>query len=125
MTYAISKRFEFSASHVLDGLADDHPCSRLHGHNYAVELELCAETLDPVGFVWDYRALDSFKAWLDRTLDHRHLNDVLGDTNPSAENLARYIHVMVGERRFIDRPGVMLTAVTVHETPRTWAEFRP
>src|SRR5215468_9371730 len=34
--YTISKFFEFSAAHHLTGLPDDHPCSRVHGHNYVV-----------------------------------------------------------------------------------------
>ena len=36
--YTIAKRFAFSASHIIGGLPDKHPCSRLHGHNYEVEV---------------------------------------------------------------------------------------
>ncbi|MFI6697695.1 6-pyruvoyl trahydropterin synthase family protein [Streptomyces sp. NPDC050509] len=55
MTCHISKEFHFSASHQLDGLPEDHPCGRLHGHNYVVALELSAPTdgLDTTGFVRD------------------------------------------------------------------------
>ncbi|HBU96439.1 6-pyruvoyl trahydropterin synthase family protein, partial [Thalassospira lucentensis] len=38
--FTITKQFAFSASHQLAGLDADHPCSRLHGHNYIVEVEL-------------------------------------------------------------------------------------
>jgi 6-pyruvoyltetrahydropterin/6-carboxytetrahydropterin synthase len=38
--YTIAKRFAFSASHVIGGLSVDHPCGRLHGHNYEVEVSL-------------------------------------------------------------------------------------
>jgi P-type Ca2+ transporter type 2C len=38
--YTIAKRFAFSASHVIGGLPADHPCARLHGHNYEVEVVL-------------------------------------------------------------------------------------
>jgi 6-pyruvoyltetrahydropterin/6-carboxytetrahydropterin synthase len=93
----------------------------VHGHNYLVVLELSAPTekLNRAGFVRDFNDLDSVKSWLDETVDHRHLNDVLGDLNPSAEHIARWIyeqwHGTLAE----------LTAVRVSETPRTWAEYRP
>ncbi|MGY0020478.1 6-carboxytetrahydropterin synthase QueD [Streptomyces sp. cg35] len=120
MTLRITKRFEFSASHRLDGLHEDHQCARLHGHNYAVELELSAEQheLTPVGFVRDYGDLSVFKKWLDDTLDHRHLNDVV-DQNPTAENLAVWMYAQ-WEKDFPE-----LTSVRVSETPKTWAEYRP
>ncbi|MBA2279721.1 MAG: 6-carboxytetrahydropterin synthase [Actinomycetota bacterium] len=119
--YRISKRFGFSASHVLHGLGDDHPCSRLHGHNYEVEVLAAAPELDERGFVVDFRELDGVKAHIDATLDHRHLNDVL-DGQPSAEAIARHLYdwckanlpVPVAER---------VTAVRAWETPRAYAEY--
>ena len=62
---------------LLKGYRRDHPCSRLHGHNYVVEIVLVADALDSVGFVVDYNELKTFKQIIDRELDHRHLNDVL------------------------------------------------
>jgi len=38
--HRIGKRFSFSASHFIGGLPADHPCARLHGHNYDVEVVL-------------------------------------------------------------------------------------
>lgn len=120
MTLRITKKFEFSASHQLFGLDEGHQCARLHGHNYVVELELSADRteLTPTGFVRDYGELASFKSWLDRTLDHRHLNDLV-DTNPTAENLAVWLY----ERWSKQFPE--LTSVRISETPKTWAEYRP
>lgn len=118
--YTISKEFHFSASHVLARLPSWHPCSRMHGHNYVVILELRAgdEQLSDVGFVRDYRELGVVKTWIDDTLDHRHLNDALGDLSPSAEHLARWIFDhWIGE--FPE-----LTAVRVSETPKTWAVYQ-
>lgn len=120
MGYRIHKSFEFAASHVLAGLPDDHPCSRLHGHNYRVEVELEGSQLDDVGFVMDYRALDPIKRFLDATIDHRHLNDLVS-FNPTAEHLARWLH-----RKATDLlPGQRVSAVRVYETPKTGAEYRP
>ena len=120
MTFRITKKFEFSASHQLSGLAAEHQCARLHGHNYVIELELAAgdEDLLAVGFVRDYGDLSVFKAWLDNHLDHRHLNDVM-DNNPTAEHLAAWIY-RTWSTKFPE-----LTCVRVSETPKTWAEYRP
>ncbi|MCD0452341.1 6-carboxytetrahydropterin synthase [Actinocorallia sp. API 0066] len=118
----ITKEFHFSASHVLSTLPEWHPCARIHGHNYIVRLELSAprESLGPHGFVRDYRDLDPFKLWLDKTLDHQHLNEALPPTTtPSAENLALYIY----DHWKSHYPE--LTAVSISETPKTWATYRP
>ena len=117
--YRITKRFEFSASHQLGGLPDEHPCARLHGHNYIVEVELQASELNAVGFVRDYRDLSAFKRYLDDTFDHRHINDVLGHDRATAETLARHFFEWCFER-FPET-----SAARVSETPKTWAEYRP
>jgi 6-pyruvoyltetrahydropterin/6-carboxytetrahydropterin synthase len=116
--FTIRKSFEFSASHQLDGLPTIHPCSRLHGHNYKVEIVLKAKELDEVGFVKDYRLLDEIKAFIDTTLDHRHLNDVF-QFNPTAENIAKHLYIFI-KLRF-----TQLYAVTVKETEKTSATYEP
>jgi len=117
--YRIFKEFHFSASHQLSGLTDGHPCARLHGHNYVVEVELQSETLNQAGFVRDYLELAAFKSYVDDNLDHRHLNDVLGDDQVTAELLARHFFDWCKQRW----PEV--SAVRVKETPKTTAEYRP
>lgn len=140
--FTIWKRFDFSASHRLNGLPDDHPCSRLHGHNYSVELEFTAVLLDSVGFVIDYRSLDAFKRWIDSTLDHRDLNQTVQSDvtapyrpkdadrwNPTAENLAWLLYVKAREifASNIESRAyqIVISAVRVRETEKTCAEFRP
>ncbi|MET9529363.1 6-carboxytetrahydropterin synthase [Streptomyces sp. NPDC006649] len=119
--FKISKQFHFSASHRLSELPEGHPCSRMHGHNYVVDLELAAPVggLTKAGFVRDYGDLSAFSSWLDGEIDHRHLNDVLTDRNPSAEHLAQWIF----ERWVGEFPE--LVSVRVSETPKTSAEYRP
>jgi len=116
--FRISKQFSFSASHVLDLLPADHPCARLHGHNYAVTVHLKSETLDEYGFVEDYNALDSVKRFISQTLDHRHLNDCLS-VPPTSENLARFLYEQF-------KPEIPeLYAVEVNETPQTSCIYEP
>jgi 6-pyruvoyltetrahydropterin/6-carboxytetrahydropterin synthase len=117
--FTISKQFHFSASHILHGLSDDHPCARLHGHNYIAEVVLASDTLNSVGFVRDYRELSDLKNYIDDELDHRHLNDVLGDNNTTAERMAKHLYDWSKSRW----PEVV--AVRISETPKTWAEYRP
>lgn len=117
--FRIRKSFQFSASHQLFGLCDSHPCSRLHGHNYEVIVELASETLNSTGFVRDYRELSEFKNYIDNTLDHRHLNDVLGDDGTTAERIAKHLYTWCKSR------WDEVSAVSVSETPKTWAEYRP
>ena len=117
--FRVSKRFGFSASHVLHGLGDDHPCSRLHGHNYDVEVLVESDALDARGFVVDFRELDPVKRWIDDTLDHRHLNDVM-EGQPSAEAIAKLVY------EWCDRElPFAVGAVRVWETSRAYAEYRP
>lgn len=119
--FIITKRFDFSASHQLRQLPPEHPCARVHGHNYQVEIELFAYELDPAtGFVIDYRELDVFKRWIDETLDHRHLNDVV--ETPTAEVLAEVMWTKASQLFASGR--VYVSAARVKETEKTCAEFR-
>jgi 6-pyruvoyltetrahydropterin/6-carboxytetrahydropterin synthase len=121
--YTISKDFAFSASHVLNGLAEGHQCGRLHGHNYLVRVELSGVQLGGTGMLVDYGDLKPFGAYLDEEVDHRHLNDVLNLIgNPTAENMAAWFFSMLYNT--VDLPDDVDVAIGVSETPKTWAWFR-
>lgn len=117
--YTIAKRLTFSASHVIGGLPAEHPCARLHGHNYEVEVVLQSAELNSIGFVRDYRELSVLKAFIDENLDHRHLNEVLGHDRTTSEVIAKWIYDWCKARW----PEVV--AVRISETAKTWAEYRP
>lgn len=120
--FAIGKSFAFSASHQLDSLPTGHKCTRLHGHNYAVEVCLAAGALDEYGFVADYALLDPVGRFLEAKWDHRHLNDVL-DVPPTAENLAYVLYTWCSAN-LAEKLAERLVSVRVAETPGTWAEFK-
>ena len=117
MSYRISKEFHFSASHQLIGLPKEHQCARLHGHNYIVRIQLTSDALNEHGFVRDYNELSILTDYIDSALDHRHLNDVLGYDETTAETLAKHLYDWCKER-FPET-----SAVSVSETPKTWAEY--
>lgn len=114
--FIIRKEFAFSASHCLNHLPEGHPCSRVHGHNYIVTVELRSAILRN-GFVRDYRELDCVKKFLDENWDHRHLNDVIMPIVPTAENMAHFLF-----EEFVDRIPE-LYAIEVSETPKTNARY--
>lgn len=114
--FEITKQFSFQASHQLIGLPEEHPCGRLHGHSYRVEIVLASERLDERGFIVDYGELKPLKEMLDLHFDHRHLNDFI--EQPTAENIARTLY------EFAKLRWPQTIAVRVSETSKTWAEYR-
>ena len=117
--YTISKEFHFSAAHRLLTLAADHPCYRLHGHNYVVTLELKSAGVNPNGFVLDFRELAPLKTYIDDNFDHQYLNDVMGDVQTTSEHLAKHFY------DWAQAKWPQVSAVRVAETQKTWAEYRP
>ena len=117
--FKISKQFSFSAAHSLFGLPEDHPCSRLHGHNYVVTVHLKSDKLNQQGFVRDYNELKIVKEYINTKLDHRNLNDIMAPLNSSAENIAK----MLFDTFKSQLPEMY--AVEVSETPKTSAIYEP
>lgn len=114
----IYQRFRLEAARRLPGLPYEHPCSRLHGHSFQVEVRLDGP-LDPrLGWVQDFA--DIHQAWepLKVLLDHRCLNEVMGLENPTSEHLA----IWIWDRLKPALPA--LAAVTVMETPDSGCEYR-
>lgn len=121
MGYRIGKRFSFDAAHHLPGLPQEHKCARVHGHTYTVEVVLTADRLSPPGFVTDFGDLVPLRHYIDTTLDHRNLNDVL-DVEPTSEALAQHLAGWFRDHVEPNIPG-HLESMRVWETPSSWAEF--
>ncbi len=119
--YTISKEFAFEAAHHLPDMPDGHQCKRHHGHSYRVTVELRSNVLDEYGFVQDYGALKSIKEYVDGTLDHRDLTEVFGKegNTTTAERMAAALFAL------FRKSYPYLTAVTVCETAKTAATYRP
>ena len=118
--YKISKEFHFSASHRLEHLPKDHPCYRLHGHNYVATIGFEAEQLDKNGFVIDFRELDGIKSFIDDTFDHQHLNDKM-ECYTTSENMAAMLFHLFNAESFGLK--CLVSFVRVSETPKTMAEY--
>jgi 6-pyruvoyltetrahydropterin/6-carboxytetrahydropterin synthase len=121
--FSIGKAFTFEAAHRLGSLPDGHKCARPHGHSYTVEVILESPVLSVPGFVADFAELEPVRAYLDRSWDHRDLNEVLA-VEPTSENIARYLHDWC-RANLGPAAGRLVAAVRVSETRSTWAEYRP
>ncbi len=112
---------DFAAAHLLRDYAG--PCSRLHGHNWKVEVEVTASALDNIGMGVDFRIIKTHTRELIGTLDHRHLNEIppFDRINPTAENIAAHLYRSLSKVLNDDR--VQVSAVTLWETDRACVQY--
>jgi len=87
----IFRIFHLQCARRLPVLQESHPCSRLHGHSFKVELTVSGD-IDPVlGWVLDFADIETAWCPIHAALDHRCLNDIDGLDNPTSENLAVWL----------------------------------
>ena len=112
---------DFAAAHALRNYPGE--CSRLHGHNWKVEVEVKAFTLDAVGMGIDFKVIKEAAKSLAHDLDHRNLNDLdpFTNTNPTAENIAAYFFRGLSSTLNNDR--VKVSAITIWETERACVRY--
>ena len=122
--FTLCKTFTFEASHVLP--SHDGKCARLHGHSWKGQLIVRGEELQSgesnpkAGMLVDYGDLKRSVTWLvEGYLDHYHLNDSTGLTNPTSEELARWCF----HKLKANIP--LLIAVVIEETCTSQAMYRP
>ncbi len=91
--FTVYKEFWLQAAHQLANLPPSHPCSRIHGHNYKIRVEVNGPT-NELGWVIDYADIEAvWMRYIHDKLDHQNLNDVLAvlEGNTTCENLAAWI----------------------------------
>ncbi len=112
----------FAASHQLRGYPGD--CSRLHGHNWTVEVYVECRELNEIGIGIDFYDIDKALKKIMLEMDHSNLNDLpaFKDQNPTSENVARYVYrELAGE---LDAPSIRVVRVKVCETPDAGVVYR-
>jgi 6-pyruvoyltetrahydropterin/6-carboxytetrahydropterin synthase len=87
----IFKCFQIEAAHRLPNVTAGHKCERLHGHSYRVEIHVRGPVGTDTGWVIDFADIQKAFRPLFEQLDHHYLNEVEGLTNPTSENIARWI----------------------------------
>jgi len=120
--FEIEKSFSFEAGHFL--AHHDGACRRLHGHSYRMTVRLCADTLITGGsetnMVMDYQLLSGIvEPMIREFLDHVVLNETLQTDSPTAEFIAKWVYDWL-------KPKIPpLSSVTISETAKTAATYRP
>ncbi len=87
----IFKVFSIEAAHRLPNVPPEHKCGRLHGHSFSVEVHVRGDIEPKTGWVLDFADVKTAFQPLFDQLDHHYLNEVEGLSNPTSENLARWI----------------------------------
>lgn len=114
----IFKEFTFEAAHRLPNVPPGHKCARLHGHSYRVTLHVQGPVGADSGWVTDFADLSEAFKPIHAQLDHYYLNEIDGLSNPTSENLARWIWQRV-------RPRLpQLSQVMVRETCTSGCIYR-
>ena len=88
--YTLSVNTYISAAHQLNDY--DGPCARIHGHNWKIQIEVRADTLDKIGISVDFNDLEKWLWQIVGPLDHQLINTVppFDKINPTAENIVKY-----------------------------------
>ena len=120
-SYLLKVVTEFASAHTLR----DYPgaCSRMHGHNWKLELEVVAKALDDVGMGIDFKQMKNAANEVGDRLDHRYLNDLepFTETNPTAENIAAYMYGEIAAK--LNSDTIRVKAVTLWETDRACVRY--
>ena len=127
----LTKVFYFNAAHQYghDDWSDDKnwevfgPDSKIHGHNYTLEVMVTAEVNDDTGFIVDLSQLkeivnNNVINILDHTLFDKEV-EWFNDKQPSSENLVIFIWSQI--EPYLD--GVTLHRIRLHETPTIFTDY--
>lgn len=119
--YTLKVVTDFASAHTLR----DYPgaCSRMHGHNWKVEVEVSATQLDDVGMAIDFKHIKQAARELGGELDHRYLNEIppFDQINPTAENIAAWLYKGIGDK--INNEHIQVCAITLWETERACVRY--
>ena len=127
----LTKVFYFNAAHQYghDDWSDDKnwevfgPDSKIHGHNYTLEVMVTAEVNDDTGFIVDLGQLKEIvNNNVINILDHSLIDkevEWFNDKQPSSENLVIFIWSQI--EPYLD--GVTLHRIRLHETPTIFTDY--
>lgn len=118
MRISLTKQFDFEAAHWLPTFPLGHKCRRMHGHSFHIDVVVEGEVDPHLGYLMDFGKIKAAIEPVKNQLDHYVLNEIEGLSNPTAENLCKWIY----DRLKPQLP--LLTTVRVRETCTSQAEYR-
>jgi 6-pyruvoyltetrahydropterin/6-carboxytetrahydropterin synthase len=81
----------FESARRLTRVPEGHPCGRLYGLAFYLDIHVVGEMNEETGFVVDFGDIEAaFKPIWER-IDHNYLNEIEGLANPTSEVLVRWI----------------------------------
>ncbi len=140
--YTVTKEFTFDAAHRL-ALPYESKCKSVHGHTFKVLITLGATELNNDGMVLDFTILKDLMKPIINLLDHAYISSNEKDsiiqktatskyfvlpeylTNPTSENLARFIYIRLIDRLEKENLEIIVKKVTIYETPTSYATYYP
>jgi 6-pyruvoyltetrahydropterin/6-carboxytetrahydropterin synthase len=114
----IYKEFTFESAHRLPNVEAGHKCGRLHGHSFRCEIHVGGKVDRRSGMVVDFAVIKAAFEPIYAQLDHNFLNEVEGLSNPTSENLARWIWARM------EKNVSGLSAVVIRETCTSGCIYR-
>ncbi|TAL38815.1 MAG: 6-carboxytetrahydropterin synthase QueD [Spirochaetes bacterium] len=96
--YILTVEDSFASAHQLNGYKGK--CENLHGHNWRVVVSVRGRTLNKTGLLIDFHDLKALLKPIIAELDHKNLNELpfFRDKNPSSENIAAHIALLLGDK---------------------------
>lgn len=122
--FELSIAVNFEAAHCIRGYLGK--CSRLHGHNWKIEVTVIGSVLNELGMLIDFHDLKQEVNDVIRQLDHVYLNDldIFKSINPTAENIAKYVYDELSNRPALQKANVYPASVTVWESNHSAVKYR-
>ncbi len=119
--YELKVVTRFAAAHQLRMVTEK--CENLHGHNWNIEVFVAGPELNSAGVLVDFGEIKKHLGAVIDSLDHKFLNelDFFKETNPSSENIARFIALRMQEK--LDTPSVYVSRVAVWESDDACATY--
>jgi len=121
--YQLMVRDMFSAAHYIPGYKGN--CSKLHGHNWTVEVFFNAELLKN-GLAIDFKEIKNSLGEILEELDHTNLNDHewFKKYSPTCENIADYIYWQLSKKEWKSAVrSSRLHSVRIWESENAYAEY--
>lgn len=120
--YRLQVKTHFDAAHRLSDYVGK--CNREHGHRWEIEVCIQGDGLDARNMLVDFGEVkELLKSVMDTHLDHWQLNESLGEPNPTAEFLAKWLFDRIHDEVVLW--GFVLSRTCVWESPECCVKYSP
>jgi len=121
IVYTLSIETAISSAHLLRDY--EGPCSRIHGHNWKIRVEVSTNELDKHGIGIDFLDLKKITWQVVGPFDHNSFNEIppFDKLNPTAENIVKYFY---DEIEKLLPSGIIMKLIRLWETEKYAVEYQ-